>query len=121
MKRLHRHAHNEVCRALDVGVNFRTTLLFENSLRDGPVWVAFLAHRNMNGPLLHTAAYVMPVSIMQSTCARLCHGAGGELEQIQFFLGHASVQTTERYIRCRQNFREAVNDRFQISLANHAP
>src|SRR5258707_5720972 len=58
---------------------------------------------------------------LRRTCAHLCHGAGGELEQIQFLLGHASVQTTERYIGCRQNFREAVNDRFQISLANNAP
>jgi integrase len=58
---------------------------------------------------------------LRRTCARLCHGAGGELEQIQFLLGHASVQTTERYIGCRQNFRDAVNDRFQISLANNAP
>jgi len=58
---------------------------------------------------------------LRRTCARLCHGAGGELEQIQFLLGHASVQTTERYIGCRQNFREAVNDRFQISLVNNAP
>lgn len=31
------------------------------------------------------------------TCARLCHTAGGELEQIQFLLGHVSVETTERY------------------------
>jgi len=31
------------------------------------------------------------------TCARLCHLAGGEVEQIQFLLGGASVQTTERY------------------------
>jgi integrase len=52
---------------------------------------------------------------LRRTCARLCHEAGGELEQIQFLLGHASVQTTERYIGCRQNFREAVNDRFRIS------
>jgi site-specific recombinase XerD len=58
---------------------------------------------------------------LRRTCARLCHGAGGELEQIQFLLGHASVQTTEQYIGCRQNFREAVNDRFQISLANNVP
>ena len=58
---------------------------------------------------------------LRRTCARLCHGAGGELEQIQFLLGHASVQTTERYIGCRQNFREALNDRFQISHANNAP
>jgi integrase len=46
--------------------------------------------------------------------------AGGELEQIQFLLGHASVQTTERYIGCRQNLREAVNDRFEISLRGNA-
>jgi hypothetical protein len=54
---------------------------------------------------------------LRRTCARLCHSAGDELEQIQFLLGHASVQTTERYIGCRQKFRDAVNDRFKISLA----
>jgi integrase len=37
--------------------------------------------------------------------------AGGELEQIQFLLGHISVQTTERYLGCKQRFRNAVNDR----------
>lgn len=45
-----------------------------------------------------------------STPARLCHGYGGELEQIQFLLGHASVQTTEWYIGCKQKLKEAVND-----------
>jgi len=34
----------------------------------------------------------------------------GELEQIQFLLGHASVQTTERYLGSKQNIKEAVND-----------
>jgi site-specific recombinase XerD len=46
---------------------------------------------------------------LRRTCARLCHLAGGELEQIQFLLGHASVQTTERYLGCKQKFRHTVN------------
>lgn len=40
-------------------------------------------------------------------CARLCHDAGGEIEQIQYLLGHESVQTTERYIGCKQRLRNA--------------
>ncbi len=48
------------------------------------------------------------------TCARLCHDAGGELEQIQFLLGHVSVQTTERYLGCKQRIRAAVNDHLGI-------
>jgi integrase len=47
---------------------------------------------------------------LRRTCARLCHLAGGELEQIQFLLGHVSVQTTERYLGCKQKLRIAVND-----------
>jgi len=47
---------------------------------------------------------------LRRSCARLCHLAGGELEQIQFLLGHASVQTTERYLGCKQKISEAVND-----------
>jgi hypothetical protein len=42
---------------------------------------------------------------LQRTCARLCHAAGGELEQIQFLLGHVSIQTTERYLGCKQRIR----------------
>ena len=33
-----------------------------------------------------------------------------KLEQLQFLLGHVSVQTTERYLGSRQRFRNAVND-----------
>jgi site-specific recombinase XerD len=48
------------------------------------------------------------------TCARLCHSAGGELEQIQFLLGHVSVETTERYLGCKQRLRGAVNDKIGL-------
>ena len=51
---------------------------------------------------------------LRRTCARLCHVSGGELEQIQFLLGHVSVQTTERYLGCKQRIRSAVNDRTGI-------
>jgi site-specific recombinase XerD len=54
---------------------------------------------------------------LRRTCARLCHSAGGELEQIQFLLGHVSIQTTERYLGCRQRIRSAVND--QIGIEPH--
>jgi site-specific recombinase XerD len=51
---------------------------------------------------------------LRRTCARLCRAAGGELEQIQFLLGHVSVQTTERYLGCTQRIASAVNDRIGI-------
>jgi integrase len=58
----------------------------------------------LSAPTLQSRAHV------RRTCARLCHAAGGELEQIQFLLGHVSVQTTERYLGCNQRIRSAVND-----------
>ncbi|MBV9083608.1 MAG: site-specific integrase [Acidobacteriaceae bacterium] len=51
---------------------------------------------------------------LRRSCAKLCHAAGCELEQIQFLLGHISVQTTERYLGCKQRIRGAVNDRIGI-------
>ena len=52
---------------------------------------------------------------LRRTCAKLCHTSGGELEQIQFLLGHASVQTTERYLGCKQNLGHPVNDLFNLT------
>ena len=51
---------------------------------------------------------------LRRTCARLCHAVGGELEQIQFLLGHRSVETTERYLGSRQRIVHAVNDKLGI-------
>src|ERR1019366_2554184 len=56
---------------------------------------------------------------LRRSCARLCHLAGRELEQIQFLLGHVSVQTTDRYLGCKQKLRNAVND--GIDLAEAGP
>jgi site-specific recombinase XerD len=54
---------------------------------------------------------------LRRSCARLCHSAGGEMEQIQFLLGHSSIQTTERYIGCKQSLNNAVNDRILLEWA----
>ncbi len=51
---------------------------------------------------------------LRRTCAKLCHSSGGELEQIQFLLGHASVKTTECYLGCKQNLGHPVNDLFDL-------
>ena len=57
---------------------------------------------------------------LRRTCAKLCHSSGGELEQIQFLLGHASVQTTERYLGCKQNLGHPVNDLFDLRTDGRA-
>lgn len=49
-------------------------------------------------------------SSRRMTCAKLCRKAGGDLEQIQMLLGHASVQSAERYLATDQNLAVAVND-----------
>jgi len=54
---------------------------------------------------------------LRRTCAKLCRAAGGELEQIQLLLGHASVQTTERYLGTRQDLVHAPNDAIQLKVA----
>ena len=51
---------------------------------------------------------------LRSTCARLCHLAGGKLDQIQFLPGHVSIQTTEQCPGCKQKLRYAVNDKMGI-------
>jgi len=42
-------------------------------------------------------------------------------EQIQFLLGHVSIQTTERYLGCKQRIRSAVNDRIGIEPKGELP
>ncbi len=54
---------------------------------------------------------------LRRTCAKLCRKAGGDLEQIQLLLGHASIQTTERYLGTEQALAHAVNDAIGLDLS----
>jgi len=54
---------------------------------------------------------------LRRTCAKLCRASGGELEQIQLLLGHASVQTTERYLGTKQDLVHAPNDAIKLRVA----
>ena len=51
---------------------------------------------------------------LRRTCAKLCRKNGGDLEQIKFLLGHASIQTTERYLGSEQELAVAVNDNLRL-------
>jgi len=53
---------------------------------------------------------------LRRSCAKMCRAAGGELEQIQLLLGHASVQTTERYLGTKQDLVHAPNDGIRLRV-----
>ena len=86
----------------------RTGVVWGEGITERVIWCVvkeFASKANLGGLAPHD---------LRRTCARLCHVAGGELEQIQFLLGHVSVQTTERYLGCKQKLRIAVNDHIGI-------
>ena len=53
---------------------------------------------------------------LRRTCAKLCRRAGGDLEQIQILLGHASLLTTAAYLGTEQALAHAVNDSIGLEL-----
>ncbi len=53
---------------------------------------------------------------LRRTCGKLCRKAGGDLEQIQLLLGHASIQTTERSLGTEQALAHAVNDAIGLDM-----
>ncbi len=88
----------------------RTGKVWGNGISQNVVWYVVRTCCERVG-LEHIAPHDL-----RRTCAKLCHDSGGELEQIQFLLGHASVQTTERYLGCKQNLGSPVNDRFKLRV-----
>lgn len=87
--------------------------------KSGRIWGSGLTEKVIWWTVL---AYARPLGFknlaphdLRRTCAKLCRASGGYLEQIQLLLGHASIQTTERYLGTRQDLVTAVNDRMGIA------
>jgi site-specific recombinase XerD len=55
---------------------------------------------------------------LRRTYAKLAHQGRAALEQIQLSLGHASIQTTERYLGIRQDLHDAPCDHLGLKLAS---
>ena len=53
---------------------------------------------------------------LRRTFAKLAHKGGAGLDQIQLSLGHASIQTTERYLGVEQDLTEAPCDHLGLRL-----
>ena len=53
---------------------------------------------------------------LRRTFAKLAHKGHAALEQIQLSLGHASIQTTERYIGVEQDLEDAPCDHLGIHI-----
>jgi len=96
--------------------------LFRRVHRTGRIWGKGLAEKAVWHVVKELAGRTGITKLaphdLRRTCARLCHAAGGELEQTQFLLGHVPVQTTERYLGCKQRIRDAVNDHIGIEPTN---
>jgi integrase len=53
---------------------------------------------------------------LRRTFAKLAHKGGAGLDQIQLSLGHASIQTTERYLGTEQDLTDAPCDHLGLRL-----
>lgn len=53
---------------------------------------------------------------LRRTFAKLAHKGGAGLDQIQLSLGHASIQTTERYLGVAQDLTSAPGDVLGLRL-----
>ena len=101
-----------------VATQIKEGRLFRCVSRKGSVWGESITEKVIWHVVKAAAAKAgiakLSPHVCRRTCARLCHAAGGELEQIQFLLGHVSVETTERYLGCKQRLRGAVNDKIGL-------
>src|SRR4030088_1012627 len=92
-----------------IDVHFSTSASAKDFLRLSTCWCLQLALRStaaIHDLSLGGGCSSRSPKFMRSALSQ----CGGEIQQIQFLLGHASVQTTEKYLGCKQRLRDALND-----------
>ena len=80
---------------------------------DGPITAQAVFETVIRHARLAGLGKVTPHDLRR-TFAKLAHQGRAPLEQIQISLGHASIQTTERYLGLRQNLHDAPCDRLGL-------
>jgi site-specific recombinase XerD len=92
--------------------------LFRAINRGGRIWGAGMTPKVVRQIVVRHAASIGVGSFSAHDCrrsfAKLVRAAGGELEQIQLLLGHASVATTERYLGTELDLEHAANDKLRF-------
>ena len=88
--------------------------LFRSITRHGRLGFASMSDESVK---LLLSRYALPHNLgnfrphdARRTCARLCRAANASLEDIQEMLGHASIQTTERYLGRTAGFKRAITN-----------
>lgn len=82
----------------------KTGRALSGALSDWTVWKVVVTSGEAIG-IKHLGAHDL-----RRSCAKMCRKKGGELEQIQFLLGHVSIVTTQVYLGSTQEIAKAVND-----------
>jgi integrase len=88
--------------------------LFRSVSRHGKLGAQHMSEESVKIILSH---YMTPIGHSsfrphdaRRTCARLCRAGSASLEDVQQLLGHASIQTTERYLGRTESFKRAITD-----------
>lgn len=90
--------------------------IFRAIRRGGHIWGGGLTPKVIRQIVMrHAPVERFSAHDARRTFAKLCRDASAPLEQIQLLLGHASIQTTERYLGSRLSIQDAANDALKLS------
>ena len=101
------------------GAGVRDGLVFRSMRRTGKLDGSSMSAQAVRD-VVHHYGQQLGLSVaahdLRRTYAKLAHKGGAGLDQIQLSLGHASMETTERYLNVEQDLADAPGDRLGLRL-----